>query len=91
MKMDGLEVVEVNYDSPELPEGVRKLHPVLYKDGGSFCCLLGPDPTEGIFGCGATQEEAIADWERHMKNRAIDHPYGDKVAEEVIRRLGKIK
>jgi len=89
MNMDGLQVVEVNYQSADLPEGVRKIHPVVYKDGDSFCCLLGPDPTEGIFGCGGTQEEAVADWERHMKERVAEHVDGDEVAEEVMRALAE--
>jgi hypothetical protein len=89
MNMENLEVIELNYESPGLPDTVRKLKPALYKDGDSYCCLLGPDPQEGIFGCGNTQAEALADWDMHVKDRALDHPFGDKVAEFLISKLGE--
>jgi hypothetical protein len=87
MKMDGLEVIEMNYESPGLPETVRKLKPAVYKDGQSFCCLLGPDPQQGVFGCGKTASEALSDWDLHVKDRAVDHPFGDEIAEFIIARL----
>ncbi len=90
MKMNGLDEIKIDYQSSSLPETVRKLKPALYKDGNSFCCLLGPDPQEGIFGCGETEEEALLDWDTHVKDRAIRHPYGDKIAEFIVAKLSAI-
>jgi hypothetical protein len=87
MKMDGLQVVTLDYQSVELPETVRKLKPAVYKDGDSFCCLLGPDPQEGVFGCGDTQDEALADWNNHLVDRVAKHAPGDEIADFVIERL----
>jgi len=51
------------------------------------CCLYGPDTTTGIFGCGGTEEKALEDWEESLKNRLINHPFGDPVAEAVLKML----
>lgn len=73
--------VNINYEDDKLPEAIRTLRPVVYRDGDSFCCLLGPDPQEGIFGCGPTREEALIDWEANMRKRIIYHSPGDKMAQ----------
>lgn len=91
MKMDGLEVVTLDYQSADLPEFVRKLKPAVYKDGDSFCCLLGPDPQAGVFGCGKTKDEALADWNNHVVEGLAKHSLGDEVADFVIGRLGNQK
>jgi hypothetical protein len=72
MNMDGMETVEVNYESSRLSDLVKELRPVVYKDGDSFCCLLGPHPATGIFGCGMTQKAALADWELHLHQQLSD-------------------
>jgi hypothetical protein len=89
MNMDKLDVVSIDYQQADFPESVRKLKPIVYKDGDSFCCLLGPDPQEGVFGCGQTAEKALADWDVHAKDRAINHPYGDELAAFIVRQLAK--
>lgn len=43
------------------------LNPTLYKDGDSYCCILGPDPESGVIGCGRTPEKAVHDWDEHLK------------------------
>ena len=91
MNTSGLDVITVDYTSADLSAEVRLLKPALYKDGDAVCCIFGPDPQEGIFGCGHSPEEALQDWENHLKDRLINHPYGDPVAESVIHMLDRLK
>lgn len=75
--------VPVDYERKDLSGPVRQLRPVVWKEGTDFCCLLGPDPQEGVFGCGATAEAAINDWETHMKQRLQQAGLADEVAQYV--------
>jgi hypothetical protein len=59
--------VDINYSDNELPESVRTFQPLLFKEGNSYCCVLGPDPQAGIFGCGDTPIHALQDWDKHLK------------------------
>ena len=73
MDIDKMAKIDLNYNDPDLPAPVRQFKPVLFKEGDSFCMLLGPDPQEGIFGCGNTANDAIQDWEHHF-NDEIENP-----------------
>src|SRR5688572_2097420 len=75
--------VSINYEDKNLPPAVRTLRPVVFKEGDSFCCLLGPDPQEGVVGCGNTKEEALTDWEANMRKRIIYHRPGDELAQYI--------
>lgn len=66
MKVESLEKVEIDTIWSNLPKSYHKLRPAIYRDDNIFCCLLGPDNQEGIFGCGDTAEEAIRDWDYHL-------------------------
>ena len=57
-------VQELTADFPHIGDHVSQLTPELYHDGNAYCCLSGPNPMEGIFGCGPTPVEALADWEK---------------------------
>jgi hypothetical protein len=61
-----------------------------YKHGPYYCpnrCVLGPDPQEGVFDCGATADETLKDWEVHVRER-IEHPTpGDEVAQFIMENL----
>jgi len=72
--------VAVNYDDPQLPKSVRTFRPMVYCEGENFCVLLGPDPQEGVYGCGATVEEALNDWDVQLKDRIQYHKEEDEVA-----------
>jgi hypothetical protein len=61
--MSELYEVNIDYHSDKIPQSVRILRPTVYRDGNSFCCLLGADPQSGIFGCGDTPEDAMDDWD----------------------------
>ncbi|MCF6404617.1 hypothetical protein L3C95_17100 [Chitinophaga filiformis] len=83
MNLEGLNVVELNYESADLPKPVRDFKPQVYQDGDSFCCLLGPDPQAGIFGCGPSPTAAMEDWVGHFNDR-IKHPSpDDPIATEI--------
>lgn len=84
MKMDKLEVVPLNYEDAALPADVRELRPAMYVDGDAYCCILGPDPAVGIFGCGYTKDEAVADWQNQLNERISKAPENDEIAQEII-------
>jgi hypothetical protein len=46
---DGMKV-SVDFEQENLPSSARILKPLVYRDGDSICVVLGPDPTEGVFG-----------------------------------------
>lgn len=58
--------VNIDFTAPDLPASARRLEPLVWKEGDSYCCVLGPDPEEGVFGCGDTPQEALADWDEHL-------------------------
>jgi hypothetical protein len=66
MNVDESMKVDIDFSNPELPPSVKKLEPLVFKEGGMYCCLLGPDPQEGVFGCGETPKLALADWDEHL-------------------------
>jgi len=86
MNTDGLVLVRIDYDAADLPDSVKRTHPVLYEQGGSICCLLGPDPATGIFGRGSTPKEAMANFDRQFQER-LERPIpGDEVSEFIQQR-----
>lgn len=58
-------IIAIDYESGDVPQSVRILKPTLYKeDAHSYCCILGKDLKEGIFGCGSTMQEAMQSWDK---------------------------
>ena len=91
MKINPEMKIELDLTSKKFSREVITLLPEVFKEGNSFCCLLGPDPQEGIFGCGDTPDEAISDWENSLRKR-IEHPSEkDEVAQYVIDSLNTHK
>ncbi|MCW3109949.1 MAG: hypothetical protein JWQ09_4455 [Segetibacter sp.] len=64
--------VAIDYENEELPETVKTLRPLVFKEGDGFCCLLGPDPQAGVFGCGQTPREALDDWDKHLHEKVSE-------------------
>ena len=86
MNTDGLTLVRIDYNAADIPDSVKQTHPVLYEQGDSICCLLGPDPATGIFGRGKTAKEAMANFDKQFQER-LDHPIqGDPVSEFIQQR-----
>jgi hypothetical protein len=82
MKIDPDALMDISQQKP-LSTAVRELQPALFREGSGFCCLLGPDPQAGIFGCGNTPEQAIADWSSNLKKRMAEPIGDDPVAQYV--------
>ena len=51
-------------DFPDIFSHIRKENPVIYNDGDAYCCVSGPNPVEGVFGCGHSPADALKDWEK---------------------------
>jgi hypothetical protein len=79
--------VKINPDDKSLPEAVRTLQPLVFKDRDAFCCVLGPNTEEGVFGCGDSAKAALEDWEANMRKRIIYHKKDDEVAGFIIDKL----
>ena len=79
--------VKINFDDTSLSEAARTLQPLIFQKANYFCCLLGPDPQVGVFGCGETVSKALIDWEANIHKRIISYKEGDEVAEFIITRL----
>jgi hypothetical protein len=77
----------IDYEDESLPASVRTFRPLIYQDGELICAVLGPDPQTGVFGSGATQEEAIEKWDLHLQDLLKYHKEDDKVARYIIETL----
>ncbi|WP_285011220.1 hypothetical protein [Pedobacter faecalis] len=84
MKIDKAAIVQPDF---ELPTAAEVLHPVLFKEGDQYCCLLGPDPQAGVFGCGTSAQEAVNDWEQELKDRVNNAGASDKLTSQIIEEL----
>lgn len=83
-----LETVPFDFDQEWVPERAKKLRPRLYKDGLAYCCVFGPDPQVGIYGCGDSPEEAIMDWADDLDQRIIGITGEDNAAHIAVKQLG---
>jgi len=86
MNTKGLDVVHIDYEATDTPESVQQTHPVVYVSGDSFCCLLGPDPNTGIYGCGKTVQQALMEFDRLFQERLANPVKGDPVSEFIQKR-----
>jgi len=91
MKIDPAYKVDIDFTAPGTKASLKTLQPVVFKEGNAFCCLLGEDPTVGIFGCGDTAFEAINDWEISLQKRIDHHEENDELANYVIDSLKQYK
>lgn len=72
--------------------GVAKaLQPIVFKEGTDFCCILGPNPQEGVFGCGSTPKQALDDWDARLKEHLATAGDNDQVVQHVKDVLAKSK
>jgi hypothetical protein len=65
--------VSFDFSRFRLPRYVGEFQPLLFKEGDSYCAILGPDLQYGIFGRGSTPEAALADWNDNLLN-SLRHP-----------------
>lgn len=76
-------LVAIDYEDDNIPLNAREFRPAVYKDGNSYCVLLGEDPQAGIFGCGETKEAALKDWDVHFSERIMMHAKGDELVQYI--------
>lgn len=69
--------------SVPLTGAAKALHPIVFKEGDSFCALLGPDPQAGVFGCGSTPKSALTDWDEHLKEHLATAGDDDEIVQHV--------
>lgn len=86
MSVDPSQIVTVEYSDAAI-----LLKPVVFKDGDSFCCILGPDPQMGVFGCGNTPEEALEEWNDQLKLRLKRSNQDDEVVQMVMGKISEKK
>ena len=89
MKVPNEMKVEIDFERPGVPYTANILQPVLFKEGNSYCCVLGPDRQRGIFGCGETPEQALQDWDKHLTERVEQDAPGDELISFVNENLSK--
>ena len=76
-------LIDIDYEGKDIPASAKEFRPAVYKDGDSFCVLLGEDPQAGIFGCGETTKAALEDWENHFNDRLQSHLQGDELVQYI--------
>jgi len=81
--------VEIDFQRPGIPYAAQVLHPLLFKDGDNYCCILGPNLQEGVAGLGKTPEQAIQDWDKNLTQRIKLMGMDDGLAKEVKELLQK--
>lgn len=85
MNMQGMEVINFNFEDTSLPGPVRELRPAVYKQGDGYCVILGPDLQHGISGCGNTPQAALENWNKHLQERIKTADAGDDLLlQEII-------
>ena len=77
--------VDIDFADNHIPESVKTFQPVLFKDGDAYCCVLGPDPQDGVFGCGKTVIAALKDWDKSLRKRMKVNDKNDEVAVFILR------
>ncbi|HKO82006.1 MAG TPA: hypothetical protein VJU78_16480 [Chitinophagaceae bacterium] len=63
--------VEINYSYEYLPTSVKNLHPLLFRNGKSYRCALGPDQQLSIVGYGETPEAALYTWDKQWQEQNL--------------------
>ena len=72
--------VDIDFSDNTLPKSAKMFMPLVFKDGDSYCCILGPNSEEGVFGCGKTPADALKEWDKNLeKKKGINDP-DDEVA-----------
>ena len=76
-------VIPLDYESKRLHGYVRQFKPTLYKEDEIFICVLGPDEDHAIYGRGATEDEALQNWEAAFAERLKSKGEEDTVAQYI--------
>lgn len=84
MNVEEEKKIPIDLEIDDLPKSIKLFEPLLFREGGEYCCILGPSTEEGICGYGATEKEAFMDWDRNLKERIKTNDINDPVAQYVI-------
>jgi hypothetical protein len=80
-----------SYETIDFPQSFLAFNPILFKNNGKYCCLLGPDIQKGIFGFGDSPNSAIFAWDLEFKKRLMRHTKNDQVVQFVYYKIGILK
>lgn len=83
MNVDEAAKVVIDYSAVPLPKSAGILQPLIYRKDENYCCVLGPEPSTGIFGTGSTPQEAIVDWDVALTARLATAGDDDEVIQYV--------
>ena len=83
-KVDSASIIPVDYQDEQWPPAFRQFQPVVFTEGDAVCCLYGPDPQAGIFGCGASVTLAIHDWNQQLQDE-LNYPTAGNPTVQYIR------
>lgn len=87
MRVDPEAVIDI-----PLTGAAKELKPVVFREGNMFCCLLGPNAQEGVFGCGNSPVRALEEWEENLKSYLANSKEDDPIVtyiKEVIHKEPK--
>lgn len=79
--------VDVDFQRPGMAMTAWILQPVIFKEGDTYCCALGENLDEGVFGFGSTPEQATIDWDRRLAERIKLAGPNDGFIDEVNKNL----
>lgn len=81
MKIMSLEKerIHVDYTKEAIPDSVKNFQPDAYRDGDQYYIILGDNIESGVFGSGATLEEAMQKWDEAYKEKRGGQLRSDKL------------
>jgi hypothetical protein len=91
IKMNPNDLVAINYEESGFPSSFLAFKPLVFRDGQIYCCLLGPNPQEGIFGFGNSVDYAISNWDLEFKKRLIKNPKKDPTVQFIAYKIRMYK
>ena len=89
--LNRFEGIKIDYTRKELPASVQLFKPSVFRDGKAYCCLLGPDPQVGIFGCGYSPLQAMADWDEQFNAELAQHSESEGIIQYIKKRIEEVR
>lgn len=83
LKVKATQKISFDFSRFRLPQYVAEFKPLLYREGDQYCALFGPDIEAGIFGCGNTPEDALIDWNDHLREKLRSPDFNDPVIQYI--------
>lgn len=83
--------IEIDFSDKRIPASARIFSPLVYRDGDTYYCILGPDLRQGVFGFGNTPIEALKDWDKNLEKKKKSNDADDEVAFYIQETLKRTK